>query len=345
MSADIPFEIVCDSSDREKWLAARRQSIGASESAVVLGHHPWVSQLELWAVKTGQAEEHSLDGNEAVFWGNELENAIVSGYQKRTGRVSVPFGILLRSRRYPWLSATPDALTTDDADAAARKPELESAIQALRLSLVHRDCGLSTAFDHRLARGWWPLQIKNIGFGSAEHWTDGVPIYYTIQCTQEALVWGAARCTGAALIAGQRLAWDDVEVPPGGVLPTQLVNLTKRFWDEQVLCGLQPPPDASESAKRALSALYPIERPELVLQLGLDELDAAKEHDRIKAERARLKRKADQIENDLRAAIGDAGVAIFADGSGYTLKTVSKKAYSVDATSYRELRRKKTKGD
>lgn len=339
VSAD--FEIVCDSSQREAWLAARMKTIGASESAAVLGQHPWLSELELWAIKTGQAEPENLDDNEAVFWGNELESAIVTGYAKRTNRVSVPFGLMLRSTRYPWLSATPDALTTDDPEAAKRATELISIIKALRHT-THSFDAYRSELLHK-ATGWWPLQIKNIGFGSAEHWADGVPSYYRIQCTQEAMVWGATRCTGAALIAGQRLAWDDVEVPTGGTLPTQLAGLTKRFWDENVQGGLQPSPDASESAKRALAALYPIERPELVLQLGLDHLEMAREHDQIKAERARLKKRQDEIENELRAAIGEAATCIFADGTGYTLKTIHKKAYAVDATSYRDLRRKKPK--
>lgn len=339
MSAELPFEVVCDSANREAWLAARQQTIGASESAVVLGHHPWVSQLELWAIKTGKAEAQSLDDNEAVFWGNALEGAIVDGYAKRTGRVSVPFGLMLRSTRYPWLSATPDALTTDDPEAAERARALHGAIQGMR-SYLRKD--MRTMFDYeRLAAGWWPLQIKNIGFGSAEHWADGVPIYYRIQCTQEALVWGATRCTGAALIAGQRLAWDDVELDDA--LPDQLVNLTLRFWRDNIVSGAEPPPDASESAKRALAALYPVERPELVLQLGLDHLEMAREHDELKAQRARLKERQSQIENEMRAAIGEASTAVFADGTGYTLKTISKKPYAVEATSYRDLRRKKPK--
>lgn len=341
-----PFEIVCDSSNRAAWLAQRLQTIGASESAIVLGQAPetWPSQLALWAVKTGRMDPESLEDNEAVFWGTELEPSIISGYQKRTGRASVPFGLLLRSKLWPWLSATPDALTTDDPAAAARAKDIAATVYALATQPTAAEAQELEV----LTRGWWPLQVKNIGFRSAHHWADGVPPYYTIQCTQEALVWGAHRCTGAALIAGQRLAWDDVEVPPGKVLPplaTQLVNLTSAFWENHVRAGVEPAPDASDSARRALEALYPVEDPELALQLGLDELEMAHEHDQLTAKIADLKKRAKQIGNLMRARIGNASAAYFADGSGYTLKSVSKGAYAVEACTYRDLRRKKAKGD
>lgn len=345
----VPFEIVCDSSDRTAWLAERRRTIGASESAIVLGFAPesWGSALELWAVKTGQMEPRDLQDNEAVFWGNKLEPSIIDGFHERTRRVSVPFGLLLRSKRWPWLSATPDALTTDDPRAAARMGELRRAIDFLRAWKGAEPAAFATQL-REIAAGWWPLQVKNIGFQSAHHWADGVPIYYSIQCTQEALVWGADKCTGAALIAGQRLAWDDVEVPPGPVLPPlagQIVNLTRQFWDDYVRAGTQPPPDASDSAKHALAALYPEEDPGLVVELGMEQLELARELDAIAAQKSSLEKREKHIKNLIRAAMGDATAAYFADHSGFTLKTVSKQGHTVAAHSYRDLRRKKAKGD
>jgi putative phage-type endonuclease len=345
----LPFEIVCDSADRDAWLEQRRSTIGASESAIVLGQSPdsWPSPLALWAVKTGRMEAKSLEENEAVFWGLELEGGIISGFQKRSKRTSVPFGLLLRSTRYPWLSATPDALTTDDPEAAKRAGDLAATIRALASRPFLRTEGVEELLQ--LARGWWPLQVKNIGFRSAHHWANGVPPYYTIQCTQEALVFGATRCTGAALIAGQRLAWDDVEVQPASVqvlppLAAQLVDMTRAFWDDYVLADVEPSPDASESAKHALAALYPIENPEEIKQLGLDYLELAREQDRLSAEHSRLEKRIKQIKNEIRAAMGNAAEAYFADGSGYTHRSISKQAYTVDACSYRDLRRKKAKG-
>lgn len=343
----LPFDIVCDSlgdESREAWLAARAKTIGASEAAAVFSMSPWASLLELWAVKTGRMEPKSLDDKETVFWGQILEPGIIEGFGKRTGHSVVPFGILLRSTRYPVLSATPDALCTDDPEAAKLALRLRRTIIRIR-ALLRKDLPIGDLAQQlaEYSKGWWPLQVKNIGFTSAQHWDNGIPPYYQIQCTQEALVWGATRCTGAALVAGQQLVWDHVEAKPGDLLPTQIVNLTRRFWDTNICMGISPPPDASESARLALAALYPKELPELVLQLGMAELELARERDelkeRIKADEARTK----QIDNDLRAAMGHASKCFLPDGSGFTLNTTNKKAYAVEASSYRTLLRKPLK--
>jgi putative phage-type endonuclease len=336
--SDLPYTVGCDSRDRERWLAMRRQTIGASEAAAVLGVSPWSSLLALWAEKTGRAPGPDLDGEEFVFWGNELEDRIVSGYSKRTGRATVPFGLLLRSTRWPWLSATPDALVTDDPVAARHADKLKAAIANLREALAQGcDPAQSPYAIRRLSHGWWPLQTKNIGFGSAEHWHEGVPLYYRIQCAQEALVFGATRTTGAALIAGQRLAWDDVEVDEHGLLERQIVNLSRLFMRQHIELGVEPPADASESARRTIAQLYPLHRPEKVLALGGEWMERADRYDAQKAECKALKDQLERFENEIRLEMTDAERCVLPDGSGFTLKTSSKGS--------RTLLRKKAKGD
>lgn len=347
LAASVPFEVVCDSADRSKWLAARRHSIGASESAAVLGHAPsWTSAYALWAEKTGRVEPDSLDDVEAVFWGNTLETAIIRGYGARTGRRVAPFGLMLRSTRWPWLTATPDALTSETAtDGEAKRMEgvlheLQCAI-ALGSALVP---GLAAELHASVVRGqWWPLQTKNIGFGSAEHWADGVPVYYRIQCAHEALVFGSTRTTGAALVAGQRLAWDDIDVDTDGVLERQIVNLTKRFISEHVETGIAPDPDASESARNTLSKLFPLQAPGKQVVLGAAAMERAYELETAKARLKAAKEEADRIENLIRAEIGDAEIAVYPDGSAHTFKAQTRKATMTAESTFRVLRRKQAK--
>jgi putative phage-type endonuclease len=334
----LPFTIVCDSSDRPVWLAARDSGVGASESSAVLGCSPWSSAIELWAVKTGRAPAKDLTDVEAVFWGNALESAIVSGYSQRTGRAVVNFGVMLRSTRWPWLTATPDAFTSERA-SAEDTDALLACIGEIRQGGSEVEA-LHAAIEKG---GWFPLQIKNIGFGSAEHWSEGVPLYYRVQCTQEALVCGAARTSGAALIAGQRLAWDDVEVDLDGVLERQVVNLTRHFWSECVKADVQPTPDASESARRALAVLFP--RAELGKQvvLGAAAMDRAYALEAAKERLLQAKRECDELENLIRADIGDAETAVYPDGSAHTLKQQTRKSCVVAESTFRVLRRKKAR--
>lgn len=303
---DSPFEIVCDSSDRERWLAERTKSIGASEVAMVLGMSPWGGPLALYAQKTGQMAPPNLDDNEAVFWGNKLEAAIINGYAARTGRLVKPFGIMLRSRRFPWLTATPDALTSDDGGAT-----------------------------------WWPLQVKNVGFNSAEHWQDGPPGYYRVQVIQEALVYGSTKTTAAALVAGQKLIWDDVEADDFTV--RQIVNLSRTFWEDQVQKRVPPAADASPSALAALHALYPREDPEKfrVLPASLLEVDSALQD--AKERRRAADAEIEALEIRIKEAIADAAHAVLPDGTRYSYTTVECKEQIRKAYSFRKLNRRAPK--
>lgn len=337
--ATLPFDVVCDSRDRPKWLRARRQTIGASESAVVLGCSPWSSQLALWMEKTGRTEGNpELDSAEYVFWGNQLEDAIIAGYAKRSARTAIPFGLLLASTRWPWLSATPDALCTDDPEASKCAAPIARTLGQIRTAMKK---GASTknllAVLVDQTRGWWPLQTKNIGFGSAEHWAEGVPLYYRVQCLQEALVFGADRVTGAALIAGQRLAWDDIDVQRDGLLERQIVNLTRLFMRQHVELDVEPAADGSESARQSITALYPREKPEKTIALGGALLDAADQYDQQKAESKRLEKALKLFENQIRQEMQDAERCVLPDGSGFTCKAT--------ATGSRMLLRKKAKGE
>lgn len=208
-------EVVADSADRQHWLEQRKQGVCASEVSALFGENPWLSELELYAIKRGESEQEDLSRNEAVYWGTALEAAIVRGYADRTGRHVRPFGRLVRSLRHDAVLATPDAFTSIDGAS------------------------------------WWPLQVKNIGNAAA--WADGAPRHYRLQCLHEALVCGSSKCTIAALVGGQRLIWEDLELDR--TTEQQIATLAQRFMDA-VATGHPPSPDGSASAHRALQRLY-----------------------------------------------------------------------------------------
>lgn len=328
-----PLVVGADSRDREKWLLERLYGIGASEVAAVLDISPFESPYHLAAVKTRRIAPDNLDDNERVFWGLMLEEPIIHGYGRRAGRAVVPFGLLLRSVVYPWLFATPDALVSESAKDAA---DLADCVAILRREPNHT-VALQSLVE-ALATEWHPLQTKNIGFGSAEHWTDGVPDYYVAQCQTEAIICGSRKCTGAALVAGQKLVWDDVERTE--LSDRRIVNLTRDFWQ---MCqrGELPPVDGSASTKDAIVAQFPREKPETFVHLGSEWFDKADELESLKTQQKQTKKRIDEIENQLRASIGDAPRALLPDGSGWTYRTQNRKSFVTAATSFRVLKRAK----
>ena len=104
--------------DRASWLAARAaQGIGASECAAVVGMSPWMTQAELWQIKTGQKQSKDLSGNDAVERGNRMEDAIRYFFACAHPDYTIehhPYDILFQSER-PWQFATLDGeiLTPD----------------------------------------------------------------------------------------------------------------------------------------------------------------------------------------------------------------------------------------
>jgi putative phage-type endonuclease len=341
----VPFDVIADSRDRENWLKARRtvHTVGASEVACVLGISPFQSAYMLACVKTGRLPPEDLSDSERVFWGNQLEDAIVAGYSGRTGRVAVPFGLTLRSRVHPWMTATPDAFVSERSslmDASRMRKILRELRDAFGASSSACSDLAAEFHDNVINCGWHPLQVKNIGFGSAEHWVEGVPDYYAAQCRAEAIVCGVQRCTGAALVAGQRLVWDDVDRTE--LTDRQIVNLTRSFVHE-CEAGRLPPVDGSESTTGAIKALYPREDPETFAQLGAEWFDHMGDLERMKADRKELDGKISTIENALKAEIGNAPRGILPDGSGWSYRTQKRAASTVAASEFRVLRRMKGK--
>lgn len=102
--------------DRASWLVARAaQGIGASECAALVGMSPWMTQTELWEIKTGLRENKDLSGNDAVERGNRMEDAVRYFFSCAHPDYTVeyhPYDILFQSAR-PHFFATLDGELSD----------------------------------------------------------------------------------------------------------------------------------------------------------------------------------------------------------------------------------------
>lgn len=73
MNANILVET--EGLSREKWLRYRKQGIGGSDVAAILGISKWNSAISLWLNKTNQTEDDTQE-NEAMEWGTIMEPVI-----------------------------------------------------------------------------------------------------------------------------------------------------------------------------------------------------------------------------------------------------------------------------
>lgn len=98
-------------SDRTAWLAERRTGIGASDTAAIMGVSPWSTPYQVWISKLVDIPEDADD--EAMWWGSTLETVILDRWADQRDVTYKVRDTLLRSDVFPWLLATPDAVTTD----------------------------------------------------------------------------------------------------------------------------------------------------------------------------------------------------------------------------------------
>lgn len=290
---------------KEQWLKGRRFGIGASEASAVLGLNPWKSALALYAEKLEIAEP-SAEETEAMEWGIALEPVIAEKYAARTGRKLAdpePFTIY-RSRKHEFMTATPDRFILGDP------------------------------------RGLGVLQIKAVGAFKAEEWETEPPVYYQVQVQQEMAVSGATWGSLAALIGGQRLLWYDLARSERFV--KVLAEKEAVFWAR--LVAMDPPPvDGSESAREVLRRLYPKETPGLVVNLPGEAVEWDTELQALKDQGKAYEAKRTELENRIKAAIGEAESGVLPNGTTYTWKASERKGYVVEPTITRTLRRKEAK--
>ncbi|PSJ44975.1 YqaJ viral recombinase family nuclease [Zobellella taiwanensis] len=260
----------------QQWLEVRQSGIGSSDAAVAIGLSPYKSPLSLWLEKTGRRPAPDLSNNEAVFWGTTLEPVLAYVYAQRTKLKVRRVNAVLQHPEHPFMLANLD-----------------------REVLGHPD-GVGT------------LEIKTAGYHSAPQWEQGIPLAYQCQVLHQLAVTGHAWADVAVLIAGQdfriyRINRDDDKI-------ADLIQRETVFW-QHVVNDTQPEPDGSEDAGQALQSIYPEDKtPVLDLTESAEMntlfchfLSAKEKKEEAEAREARLKQQ-------LQAALGDAGGAVFQEG-------------------------------
>lgn len=169
---DEPFEALCSSEMRERWLEERRGGIGSSDASTVMGVNPWKTPLQLYAEKLGLEED--AGASEAAYWGTKIEPLVLARFADETGRKVLKAGALLRSKLRPWQLCTLDGVQVAEDD---RGP---GVVEAKCTSLVER-------------------------------WDDGVPAYVTVQVQHQLAVTGYNWGSVAVLFNGREFFWKDFE--------------------------------------------------------------------------------------------------------------------------------------
>jgi putative phage-type endonuclease len=191
-------------------LKARKEGIGGSDAAAILGISKWSTPLDVFFNKTNaEVEEQAL--TPAQEWGNRLEPVIIQKFQDATGLQCKTSTETFKHKEYPFMLANIDAFI----------PE-ENAV----------------------------LEIKTANTYAAKEWSmeggDNLPDYYLTQCAHYAEVLGVEKVYVAVLIGGSDFRVYNYNRTPR--LQQAIIEKEHNFWHNNVLKHIPPEPVTIEDS-------------------------------------------------------------------------------------------------
>ena len=103
-----PHVIICK--DRAEWLEARKDGLGASDAAALLGLSPWKTNVQLWEEKCGLVIPEDIGDKPYVRYGNDAEPLLRSFFalDHPEYRVSFTPYKIIKHQDLPFITCTPD---------------------------------------------------------------------------------------------------------------------------------------------------------------------------------------------------------------------------------------------
>lgn len=180
----------------EEWLRLRKEGIGGSDVAAILGVSLYKSAMEIYLEKI--SDDIAKIENESMYWGIILEDIIAKEFQKRTGYKVTNYNFIIRSKKYPFMFANIDRLIYID-------DEKEYAI----------------------------LECKTANEFQSKRWKDDeVPDEYYLQCQHYLAITGLNTAYIAALIGGNKFIYKKIQRDEE--LIKIMIEKEEEFWNNVV---------------------------------------------------------------------------------------------------------------
>lgn len=132
----MPVEMIA-LSDREAWLQNRINGIGGSEISAVIGANPYMTNIDLWELKTGRQKPEDISEKPYVKYGTQAEMHLRGLFRLDFPEYRVEYveNNSFKNDRYPWAQASLDGWLTD---RDGRKGVLEIKTTEI-LNSMHRE--------------------------------------------------------------------------------------------------------------------------------------------------------------------------------------------------------------
>jgi putative phage-type endonuclease len=109
-------------SERKAWLRWRRQGIGGSDAAAIVGLDPFKSAMSVWLSKvTDVGDDSEEDRSGPMHWGKRLEPVIIEEFKDQTGLIVTDQQARMEHPTLPYMRATIDGLVRNPDDPFEHK--------------------------------------------------------------------------------------------------------------------------------------------------------------------------------------------------------------------------------
>lgn len=96
----------------EEWLKKRKEGIGGSDAAAIVGLNPFSTPLSVWADKTSKIPEK--EDTEKMKLGRDLEEYVAKRWSEKSGKKVRKINAILRSQKYPFAIADVDRMVVGE---------------------------------------------------------------------------------------------------------------------------------------------------------------------------------------------------------------------------------------
>jgi len=203
--------------DRDEWLEKRREGIGGSDAAAVMGESAWSGPLSVYADKRRCAPDKTI--TEPMRQGTDFEQVVAKRFSDETGMKVRRCLRMYRHPEYPFMLANIDRQVLGQG-------------------------------------GFTGLECKTTSlFNPADFAGGEIPREYYWQCMHYMAVTGAERWHLAVLVLSK--AFYRFVIKRDDEAVERLIAREKSFWEDNVLAGVPPRPsglDADDAAIRSIAA-------------------------------------------------------------------------------------------
>lgn len=278
--------ILPECAGRGPWLASRREGIGGSEVAALVGVSEYETTFSIWNKKTATGPDVELTGA-PIEWGHRLEDVVAQKTAETVGMVSRFGGGLWADLERPFLRVTPDRFATSPRSWKAR-------------ALI--ECKTAGDDEH-----WQSGTITPSGG------TGAAPLSYQAQCQWQMGIIGLPVAYLGCFVLGHERQFFTVEIQFDKAWFTEMANAAERFWVDNILGDTPPMHDLrhprTEELLRDISPV--VVRPSVEMPEGTDEWLEDYWRRKLIAEKATAD--LDEAKNYFRMWTGDAGAGYLGD--------------------------------